>query len=181
MQQSTERPFEDCFQGKSDEALPLSLPLLNMEPIKTVKGNNGQLTLYADKICISRKGMLAFMLYGLKGDKEIFISQISSIQLKKAGLTAGYIQFAFLGGQEAKGGLFQGVKDENTVSFVRGNNKDFEEIKTLIEQQIAKIKHGGASSGTSGLEDLKVLKKLKDEGVITEQEFTDKKRKILGL
>lgn len=154
-----------------------------MEPLKIVKGTNGQLALYEDKIRISRKGLSGFLIHGLKGDKEIFLSQISSIQLKKAGLMAGYIQFAFLGGQEAKGGLFQGMQDENTISFSgKKQNASFEEIKTMIEERIKVLKSsGGASGNSSGLEDLKELKKLKDEGVITEEEFAQKKKKMLGI
>lgn len=48
------------------------------------------------------------------------ISSISSIQFKNAGaMFNGYIQFAFMGGQEAKGGIFQGTQDENTVMFTK--------------------------------------------------------------
>lgn len=154
-----------------------------MEPIKVVKGQNGQLALYEDKIRISRKGFNAFMMHGLKGDKEIFLTQISSIQVKKAGLLAGFIQFAFLGGQEVKGGLLQGMQDENTISFSsKKQNEEFEEMKTLIEAQIKKLKnHGSTSSGNNGLQDLKELKKLKDDGIITEEEFAQKKKQILGI
>ena len=42
------------------------------------------------------------MALGLQGDKDIALSQISSIQFKKAGMMAGYIKFAFLGGQESE-------------------------------------------------------------------------------
>lgn len=149
-----------------------------MEPIKEAKGTNGQLYLYEDKIRISRRGFNAFLSHGLKGDKEIFLNQISSIQLKKGGfVTSGYIQFAFLGGQEAKGGLFQGTTDENTITFTARENNDFEQIKDLIEKKILKKKDGAGG----GLENLKELKKLFDEGVITAEEFSRKKEKILGI
>jgi hypothetical protein len=86
--------------------------------ISGAHGHNGQLELTESVVRIKRKGALAFLTQGLKGDKEILISHISSIQFKKATIwTNGYIQFAFIGGQEAKGGLFQGTQDENTVMF----------------------------------------------------------------
>ena len=88
----------------------------------TVEGLNGEIDLLEDRIKIRRKGGIAFLTQGLKGDKDILISQISSIQFKNAGaLTNGYIQLAFLGGTESKGALFSAVKDENTVMFKRGN------------------------------------------------------------
>jgi hypothetical protein len=154
-----------------------------MEPIKTVKGTNGQLSLFEDKIRIARKGFFGLTLHGLKGDKEIYLTQIASIQFKKAGMVAGYIQFAFVGGQEAKGGLWQGISDENTITFnTKKKSKEFEDMKALIEQQIAKVKGGAASQGRAGgVDDLKALKQLKDEGVITEEEFAQKKKQILEI
>ena len=52
----------------------------------TVNGVNGQLYLYENRIIIRRKGVIAKMTQGFfKGEKEIFLSQISGIQVKKAG------------------------------------------------------------------------------------------------
>ena len=65
---------------------------------------------------------MSLLTQGLKGDKEILISQISSIQFKKPGTTNGYIQFAFLGGLEAKRGVFQASGDENSISLVKLNS-----------------------------------------------------------
>lgn len=63
-------------------------------------GHGGDLELTETTLRIKRKGVLGFLTQGLKGDKEILISHISSIQFKKAGiLINGYIQFAFVGGQ----------------------------------------------------------------------------------
>ena len=40
---------------------------------------------------------------------------------------------------------------------------------------------GGASSGGTDLDELERLAKLRDQGVLTEEEFTAKKKQILGL
>ena len=92
--------------------------------LHTAKGVNGEIDLLEDRITIRRKGVLSFMTQGVKGDKDILLSQITAIQFKRAGLTSGYIQFSFTGGQEAKGGIFQGTKDENTVMFRKGKQED---------------------------------------------------------
>jgi hypothetical protein len=106
-------------------------------PIKTAKGVNGQLLLYKNRVRIERKGVLSFLTQGLKGQKDVFIKQISSIQFKPAGLlTNGYIQFAFLGGTENKGGLFNATQDENTIMFNKGQQKVFEEIKEMLNNQL---------------------------------------------
>ncbi|MBI4152476.1 hypothetical protein HY495_02085 [Candidatus Woesearchaeota archaeon] len=108
--------------------------------IMEAEGINGQkLMLFEKKIRIHRKGFNQFVLHGLKGDKEIFLKSITSIQLKKAGrLTSGYIQFDFMGGQQALSGIFQGAMNENTVMFRKSQQDDFERIKELIEERIHK-------------------------------------------
>ena len=146
----------------------------------SVKGVNGQIELLPNKVRIKRKGAMGFLTQGLKGDKEILISQISSIQFKKAtGFTNGYIQFAFIGGQEAKGGLFQATQDENTVMFNTFHKEEFQELKEAIEQKLEELHKPESSS--SHLNDLEKLAELRDKGIITEEEFNAKKKQILGL
>ena len=85
-----------------------------MENQKKYKGYNGTLILFDSSVVIKR-GIKGFLLGGgkLQGDKTIPYSSIVAIQLKKAGITAGYIQLILKGDSEAKGGLFQSVNDEN--------------------------------------------------------------------
>ncbi len=146
----------------------------------SARGVNGQIELYANKVCIRRKGVLGFLTQGLKGDKIIMIPTISSIQFKKAGmLTNGYIQFAFMGGQEAKGGIFQGTQDENTVMFTTKQQPLFEQIRDAMENR---IQAGNRPSSTSSdADELSKLADLRDKGILTEEEFQQKKKQILGL
>jgi len=149
--------------------------------LKEAKGIGGRLQLLEEKIRIRRKGVSAVMLHGLKGDKEIFLTQISSIQFKKAGpFVNGYIQFAFLGGQESKGGAWSATTDENTIMFRKSRQADFEEIKSMIEMKIKEQRN--KTVGKSGtIDDLEKLAQLKDKGIISEEEFKAKKKQILGL
>ena len=106
---------------------------INMGNI-TAKGVNGQIEIFNNRVCITRKSVFGFLTQGLKGEKDFRISAITSIQFKKASrLFNGYIQFAFMGGQEAKGGLCQGIKDENTIVFSRKQQKAFELVRESIE------------------------------------------------
>lgn len=74
-----------------------------MNLLIVAKGHNGTLEVYDDKIIIKRKGVLSFLTQGLKGDKEIYIKNLSSIQMKKTNmLTNGFIQFSFLGGKKQR-------------------------------------------------------------------------------
>ena len=103
------------------------------------KGVNGQMILGEGYLEITKKGVLGFMLQGLKGSKKIAIKHISSVQFKQAGTyTNGYLQIAFVGGHESKGGLINATQDENTVVFNKKQQPDFEKIKEKIESIIYK-------------------------------------------
>lgn len=104
-----------------------------------VKGLQGGSIIYdGRKIIIKRKGFLAFAAHGIKEDKSIPLKFITAVQFKNAGLGNGYIQFSIMGGREAKGGLFQGVYDENTILFNKKQQPEFEKLKELIEEEIYK-------------------------------------------
>lgn len=53
-----------------------------MSEIVRAKGVNGELELDNDQLTIIRKGAMAFLTHGMKGDKSILISNISSVQFK---------------------------------------------------------------------------------------------------
>lgn len=143
-------------------------------------GHNGQLELTDSVLRIKRKGILAFMSQGIKGDKEILVSQISSIQFKKANaFVNGYIQVAFVGGQEAKGGIFQGVNDENSVMFRVGQQPAFEALRDELQRRIYSKVQG--NSQPSPMDELEKLASLRDKGIVSEAEFQNKKKELLGL
>lgn len=151
--------------------------------LKEAKGVNGQLELLENKIRIKRRGFRSYYFQGFKGDKEILLKQISSIEFKEASMYGnGYIQFAFLGGTEThrSGGLGRNLySNENTIVFNKFNNKDFIEIKEMIEAKMAEP--DGKKEQTANLNDLEKLAELKEKGIITEEEFLAKKKQILGL
>jgi len=149
------------------------------QPRYVAKGVNGQIEVYDDMIKICRRGVLSFLTQGLKGDKDILISSITSVQFKGAGLTNGYIQFAFMGGQEAKRGLFQAPNDENTVMFNYKQEEAFEEVKRLIGEGGRQAVAPAQSQDPS--EQIEKLAALRDKGLITDEEFAAGKKKILGI
>ena len=145
----------------------------------TAKGVNGQLELLEGRIRISRKGVLGFLTQGLKGDKEINISSISSVQWKKAGaLTNGYIQFAFFGGAEAKGGIVQATQDENSIMFRATQEAAFQAIRDEIQRRISAP---ATSAPSSAADEIRKLAELRDQGILTPEEFEAKKKRMLGL
>jgi hypothetical protein len=150
---------------------------------KEYKGQNGTLLLTDIAVTIKR-GAKGFLLGGgmLRGDKTIPYSSIAAVQLKKAGMTAGYLQLTLVGGPEAKRGLIEAASDENTVNFQSwgDSNKKFEEAKQLIERRMLESKAGGSQQG-SAADELAKFSELKDKGVISEEEFQKKKAQLLGL
>ncbi|EPM7559682.1 DUF4429 domain-containing protein [Enterococcus faecium] len=144
-------------------------------PGKTIiKLNNESLT-------ICRKGFLNFSNMGLKGDKTISFRNISAIQLKKPGLTNGYIQFTILGGRESRAGIFAATKDENTIMFSRKYYTDMLNLKKFIEYQQKSIFDNTNSVQTSPADEVLKLKDLLDQNIITSEEFELKKKELLKL
>ena len=148
-----------------------------------LKGVNGQLYVNDDHIVIERKGALSLLSQGLKGKKEIPISNITAIQVKPAtGWTNGYIQFSILGGVECGGGLFAATEDENAVVFAKKGNDIAEEIKAFMQERIRPTEtNSGATNQLSAADEIVKFKQLLDSGIITEDEFNAKKEQLLGI
>ncbi|MDW8651108.1 DUF4429 domain-containing protein [Streptococcus suis] len=85
-------------------------------------------------IRIARKSNMSNMLlHGLDGEKSILLSEITAYQLKEPGATVGYLQLVYPGSADTKGGVFDAVKDENTVTFVKEDKQAILELKLAIE------------------------------------------------
>src|SRR5690606_6220961 len=127
------------------------------------------------------KGFMNLMTQGSKGEKSIPIKSITAIQIKPPRLTTGYIQFAYSGASESKGGIMDAIKDENTITF--SSKKELEqakELKALIESLQNKDSQP-ETSNTNDADELIKFKELLEAGVITEEEFEAKKKQILGI
>lgn len=144
--------------------------------VREFKGYNGVLILTETGVVIKR-GLRGMLLGGgmLRGDKTIPYSSIVAIQMKKAGLTAGYLQLTLAGGSEAKSGLMQSTTDENSINFYSSKNTIFEEAKTLLEERI-----GSRPILNSSFDELEKLAKLREKGIVSEEEFIEQKKKLLS-
>lgn len=151
------------------------------------KGNNG--ILFADdfKITIKREGLNARLL-NLRGQKEIYIKDISSIQFKKPGMISnGFIQFSFAGSNEKSGGTFNAATDENSVVFTAKQLQNFEKIKDFIDRRRNELLNQvsnplNASKHEKDIyAEIEKLADLRNKGIVTIEEFEMKKRQLLGL
>ena len=149
------------------------------KPIISFKGGNGRIELYENFVRIDRGTITGFMMQGLKGKKDIYFSSISSVEIKKPGLTAGFIQFTLPGGNESRGGVSDAVKDANTVTFGPYYKHKYEQA-VEIKDYIEKKKHTGSQSANSTADEIEKMHALFTKGILTRKEFEEKKMKLLS-
>ena len=146
--------------------------------------SNGKyvITVTQDNIAITQKGMMNAINRGLTGEKTFMFKNMSGLQYKAPGLTTGYLQLILIGSSEVKGGVTGAVKDENTILFNKKENGLILELKEFIEWKIANINTGAShSQSSSNLDEIRKLKSLLDDGIITKEEFDLKKKQLLGI
>jgi Short C-terminal domain len=148
------------------------------------KGSNGTLIVQPTKVILKYGKFLG----SGKGEKEIRIKSITGMQIKKPGLMAGYIQFAFSGGKEQNGrSVLDATKDENTIMCnSKSQYEGFLTAKELIEKYQDELDKGTSSTTTvlnevSAADEIKKLAELRDSGILTEEEFSAKKKQLLGI
>ena len=141
------------------------------------------LFVFEDRVTIRHKGVLNFFAMGMKGDKTIYLSDITSVQLKEAGFTAGYIQFSLPGGNQGAGGVFDAAQDEDTITFGADKNDSAKEIANYLNEALRKIKTAskGTVAAVSASDEIRKFKALLDEGIISQEEFDSKKKQLLGM
>jgi len=145
-------------------------------PIIEFKGRNGKVELYKDFVRLNRETVMGFLMQGLKGKKDIYFHNITSIQIKKPGLTVGYLQFSIPGGNESQRGAFNSLKDENTISFIgKENYEKALKIKEYVEKKIKSKNSGSLSSA----DEIEKLHSLMEKGILTKKEFEEKKKRLL--
>ena len=152
--------------------------------IARAEGLHGCVVVLPSKVVIQRSGGIgAVFFHGFKGDKELYISKISSIQLKKAGFLNGYIQFEVSGGSSSQKGIMGATDDENTLMFNSSQATAIDYVKEVIEG-IMEESHNPSSAPSmpvsSPAQQLKEWKDLLDAGAISQREFDVKKKEILG-
>ena len=145
------------------------------DAVTAVKGVNGKITLFNDRLEISREeiGTLHRLQHGFKGDKEIPYESITSVQLRKpSAVTRGYIQFGQSGFSESDDGLLDATADENTVLFEKASLSRFEELRSKVRE----LKKGEMEETTGTMDG--AMAKLRERyanGDINEEEYKQRK------
>ena len=137
----------------------------------TLKGMTKSVYVEEDAITISYRALY----HGFKGDKRVPYTSITSVQFMEPGSwLAGYIQLSIKGSVEWHGPV---VQDENAIQF----DKDADDFRALREFIQNKMTVSPTARAPSSLADeLLKLASLRDQGVLTEDEFAAQKAKLLG-
>ena len=139
---------------------------------QTIKGQTKSITVEADAVVISYRALY----HGFKGDKRIPYSSITAVQFREPGSwLAGYIQFSIKGGFEWAGPVNQ---DENALQFDTGEAADFRALRDFVQERIAA--HNAPASPVSIADELTKLAALRDQGILSDEEFAQQKAKLLG-
>lgn len=165
------------------------------------KGPNGEISVDKDWVTITRKNRRSKLTHGYDGEKRIPISSITAVQFKAVGKfgsrmgrlnktpdsamgpATGFIQFVVLGSQESKGGFFAAQYDENTVLFNNVGEPDFEKIRDFVEKRIIELREPASTTVVQELDiadQLLKFSQLRDQGILTSEEFEIQKSKILN-
>lgn len=164
------------------------------ESVYEFKGMNGTLSIYPDHLVISREGFIAFSTQGVKGERTYFYRDISAIEYKRPSFVSnGYFKVNIAGSQSGAThvGLIssskESMKDENTVLLRAFNKKvgdQTDEIYEYVNKQLAIYKQQAplqSTAGVSSADEILKFKKLLDAGIITQEEFDQKKKELLGI
>lgn len=138
-----------------------------------------QVTVENGFVKISRRGLMNRINNG-GGEKNIRINALSGVQVKKPGLTTGYIQFIFSGSKDTTG-VMDAVKDENTILFTKSEYKQALELRDHVEELLNQpTLTQSAATSVSTADELLKLKQLLDIGVLSQAEFDSQKEKLLN-
>jgi len=146
-------------------------------------GLNARVLLLKDVVRIQRIGWRNALSGASRIERDILISQIVSIQFVRAGvLSNGYIELKLMHYDESHKDDPDREPDDVIISFRPGQQKAFEAFREMLE---AKMPAAGvtrtATPATTDLDQLEKLASLLDKGIITEEEFSRKKKQLLGL
>ena len=137
-------------------------------------------------ITITGKGFVARLFVG-KGEKRIPLGSVASVQWEPAGgRVNGFIQFE-IPGQGGTRSAFgrqtsDAARDENSVVFTARQMPEFERVRWVIDQAIA-TRHNAPSqvrAPVSVADEMAKLAALRDQGLLSLQEFEQQKTRLLG-
>jgi len=154
-----------------DDEFTIDVP---SDAIIAAEGLNGEVIVFKNRIRISRENisLLQKTQQWGKGEKEISMKNVTSVQLRKpSSFTVGYIQFGQEGYVQAGGSQFDAVDDENSVTFTKDDLEKFEKVRDKVRELTSE----DVEIKQAEKDPVETLKQRYAEGEISEEEFNKKK------
>lgn len=145
----------------------------------TIQSKQDTLKLHGDTITIQKRGWANALASGMNGDRTIQISSLTAVQMKPAGIMTGYILFSYAGSKPFMGGIWEATQDPDAFLFGSELNGEVAKFKAKVEQKMRESKRP-AISNSSLADQLRSLAELKQQGVLTADEFEVAKKKLLS-
>jgi len=152
-----------------------------MAVIFNISGDRAILEVHEDKVVIKPKGLMSAVT--IKSEKSLPFSSIGAINLKEPSfMIQGILEFGS-GGENTNlaGKLFAHAFD-NTFVYSKGVASDVIKAKAYIENRIQELKSNNSQAHIQQLspaDELRKFKQLLDDGIISQSEFDEKKKKLL--
>lgn len=158
-----------------------SEPATEIQSLRRLEGLGKTLDVFSDELTITPTGLLGMMDSIQSGGITIPISSITAIQFKDGGaMRHGYLQFGILGGGRIGGGIDEAVNDPNAITFPSSMNSEAREVKAFIENAMAQSRVQSHSGGLNVSDEVSRLADLRSKGILTDEEFTRAKAKLLS-
>ena len=121
-----------------------------------------------------------------KEEETVPISRIQSFSIKKPGLAYGKITFKTAQAQSvgvAFGGIMAGFGAEREFFYSKSDVAKAEALRDYVQNYSDAPAPAPVPEKTvvSVVEEIRGLKQLLDEGILTEEEFTAKKKQLLAI
>ncbi|SEH12739.1 Short C-terminal domain-containing protein [Sphingopyxis sp. YR583] len=118
--------------------------------------------------------------YGFLGTKRIPRSSITSVTWKEPGdWLAGFMALDILGEKPPSPHASPNVQNQNRLQYERGDRDRFAALRDWIAAGRAPAASEVAAS-SSVADEIAKLGKLREQGLLTDEEFTAQKAKLLG-
>ena len=142
------------------------------------------LLLLSDKLIVTNSNSLMGKVGSLtgSGESELYYDQITSVKFKTCNkVTNGHISFAFAGKEDSGTGLTAIVKggDPYSVPFFESLNKIMSTIKEIVQEKSREKDSKQVVNQVDVTLQIEKLNELKEKGIITEEEFVEKKKILL--
>lgn len=97
-------------------------------------------------------------------------------------ITLGYILFSYAGSKPFMGGIWEATQDPDAFLFTSDLNGQVAEFKAKVEARMREAKQPAPAhnSSVSLTDELRKLAELRQEGILSQEEFEAAKKKLLA-